>query len=327
MKIAAMEPIDLYQLDIFLQVAVSGSMSAAAVSLGLSQSAVSQAVAQLEKSFDLQLIDRSRRPLALTAAGVFVAEQGEKLVTLARSFKAQAIDVAENGPTSLRIGMIDSVANTVGVPLIKQLLATTTSLSVQIGMAYSMEEALRKREVDLVISTNGFLDSSEFEHQLLYQERYLGIIQKQFATQIKHTPLPELTQSHPFIRFSKTSALGVSIERILKQLRLEIPKKLEVDHADTVTLLVTQGLGWAITTPTCLLQTASKLIDQLEVFTLPAQHKRSIYLAYRRGEFPTLPKHIAKTITTEMKSLIEQNSTLHTMLPANAVELDEDHPA
>ena len=62
-----------------------------------------------------------------------------------------------------------------------------------------------------------------------------------------------LADTQPFIRFSRTSTLGIRVESILRYNGLDLPRKLEVDHADTLTLLVAQGLGWAITTPTCLL--------------------------------------------------------------------------
>ena len=319
-------PIDLYQLDIFLQVASTGSMSAAARTLKLSQSAVSQAVAQLEKSFGLQLIDRTHRPLALTAAGLFVSENGEKLVTQARAFRAQAVDVMQHGTTNLRIGIIDSVANTAGVVLIKKLMEQTTSLSVQIGMAYSMEEALKRREIDLVITTNGFVDSTDFDQKLLYHERFIGIVQKQPGVDLKKVALAHLCRTQSFIRFSRTSALGTRIERILKQLSLDPPRKLEVDHADTLTLLVTQGLGWAITTPTCLLQTSPDLIESLDIFPLGNNvDKRNIYLVGRSGEFPSLSKQIARIVTDEISGLLSHNSALKKCLPTNCVFL-EDSP-
>jgi len=125
-------PVDLYQLDVFLTIASTGSMSAAAGVLGISQSAVSQATAQLEQSLGLVLIDRARRPLSLTSAGLYISQNAEPLIALARQLKAHATDASNTEGSYLRIGMIDSVANTIGPSVIKQLLARTTGLSVQI---------------------------------------------------------------------------------------------------------------------------------------------------------------------------------------------------
>jgi len=85
---------DLKALKVFLTVAELASMTAAAKRLGLSQSAVSQAIRQLEESTGAVLIDRERRPLALTAAGAGLRQRGAALVaeaeTLYKSVREQA---------------------------------------------------------------------------------------------------------------------------------------------------------------------------------------------------------------------------------------------
>src|SRR5262249_39152991 len=56
-------------LKVFCDVARCRSFSQAAAANGISQSAASQSVLQLEKRLDVQLIDRSTRPLQLTPVG------------------------------------------------------------------------------------------------------------------------------------------------------------------------------------------------------------------------------------------------------------------
>ena len=60
---------DLRRLRAFHAVAERRSFSAAALELGYAQSVVSHHVAALEEEFGLTLVDRSRRPVGLTAAG------------------------------------------------------------------------------------------------------------------------------------------------------------------------------------------------------------------------------------------------------------------
>ena len=56
-------------LKIFCDVARTKSFSRSAKENNIGQSAVSQCISQLEKSLKLTLIDRSQRPLELTAQG------------------------------------------------------------------------------------------------------------------------------------------------------------------------------------------------------------------------------------------------------------------
>jgi len=59
----------LEQLRIFVAVAERQHMTAAAASLGLTQSAASAAIAALESQYDLRLFDRIGRGIALTEEG------------------------------------------------------------------------------------------------------------------------------------------------------------------------------------------------------------------------------------------------------------------
>src|ERR1700676_52763 len=101
---------------------------------------------------------------------------------------------------------------------------------------------------------------------------------------------------------------GIRCERILRYNELDLPRKLEADHADTLTLLVAQGLGWAITTPTCLLQTGTRFVDVIDLIPIDKGNSvRSIYLVGRRGEFPTLSKTIADAVKQSLLVLVDSH--------------------
>ena len=87
--------LNLRQLQCFVQAADAGTMTSAAERLGMSQSAVSLAVAALEDSLGAQLLIRRRsRGLALTDAGRRLLPQARELLAHAEDVRA---DVAEAG--------------------------------------------------------------------------------------------------------------------------------------------------------------------------------------------------------------------------------------
>lgn len=65
---------DTQHLKLFRDIAASGSMSRGAAQNGISQSAASQHVQELERGLEVSLIDRSSRPLRLTDAGKLYAD-------------------------------------------------------------------------------------------------------------------------------------------------------------------------------------------------------------------------------------------------------------
>ena len=63
-------------IRVLCEVAARGSFSSAAQELGLTQSAVSQHVAALERQTGLALIQRGTRPAELTQAGAALVRHG-----------------------------------------------------------------------------------------------------------------------------------------------------------------------------------------------------------------------------------------------------------
>lgn len=70
----------LRQIQMLAAVAHSRSFSAAAKQLNVSQSAISQHIAKLEASYNVQLFQRHSRPVTLTDAGRSLLKQSEQLL-------------------------------------------------------------------------------------------------------------------------------------------------------------------------------------------------------------------------------------------------------
>ncbi|MCA9053742.1 MAG: LysR family transcriptional regulator [Planctomycetaceae bacterium] len=70
----------LRSIELFCDIVAHHSFSKAAEAWGLSQPAVSQALQQLEERLGIELIDRSKRPFELTAAGRFYYERCSRLL-------------------------------------------------------------------------------------------------------------------------------------------------------------------------------------------------------------------------------------------------------
>jgi DNA-binding transcriptional LysR family regulator len=101
--------ISIVQLRCFRGVAEQGSFTAAANHLCLSQSAVSQAVAGLERTLNTSLLVRGREGVTLTASGI--AALAETRVALAAIERiATSTNSAAPLSGSLRVGVVQSAA-------------------------------------------------------------------------------------------------------------------------------------------------------------------------------------------------------------------------
>lgn len=68
------------RLNIFMAVIREGSFTKAAKSLGISQPAVSQNIAEIERELDLHLFERSKTEMNLTADGAKFKEYAEQIL-------------------------------------------------------------------------------------------------------------------------------------------------------------------------------------------------------------------------------------------------------
>ncbi len=289
--------LDLKALRVFLTVADLASMTAAAKRLRLSQSAVSQAIRQLEESIGAVLIDRERRPLALTAAGAALRQRGAALVAEAETLYKAVREQAGGEAQMLRIGMVDSFAATIGPSLIKSLLSSAVHLHVASGLSPGLGDALKARRLDMIVTTDSPEGTATLERHRLLAERYVLLLPRALANAHPAATIEELTARAPLVRFNIDSHIGLTIERYLGDIGVVPPHRLEIDTADSLVAMVAAGIGWALITPLCLLQSRADP-QAVTVQPLPKSGPgRELILLSRRGEYGDLPETIAATAT------------------------------
>ncbi len=101
---------DLHVLRAFLEVVDAGSMTAAAGRLGLTQSAVSQLVRQLEESMGAVLIDRSQRPVSPTETGRVLQRHARGIIGDVEALEVAVRHAGSSKVQELNIGVVDSFA-------------------------------------------------------------------------------------------------------------------------------------------------------------------------------------------------------------------------
>jgi DNA-binding transcriptional LysR family regulator len=285
--------LDLKLLNVFLTVAELANMSAAGRRLGLSQSAVSQAIRQLEESVGAVLVDRERRPLALTAAGAALRLRGGALVAEAESLYKSVREQAGGEAQMLRIGMVDSFAATIGPALISRLLPTTVHLHVASGLSPGMGSALLQRRLDVIVTTDPPDAAVALERHPLFAEDFVLLLPRALAHANPSPALGKLVTIAPLVRFNIDSHIGATIERHLNALGVIAPHRLEIDTADSLVAMVAAGIGWALLTPLCLLQARANW-QGVAALPLPGPPlARELTLVARRGEYGDLPRTVA----------------------------------
>jgi DNA-binding transcriptional LysR family regulator len=318
--------LDMQALQIFVTTAEERNMSSTARRLGLTQSAVSQSIRQLEDQLGVVLFNRERRPLTLTPAGLALRNRGGSLLDDMTRLKAHVIDASRGIRPDVRVGLVDSFAGSYGPAFIKAMLAQSTTLAVRTGLTPYFSESLVGHDLDIVISTDPLADVDGIERRRLLSEQFVVITPKQYQGSVR-TPddLRALGAALPIIRFNRQSHMGAQIDRFLRRLEVRLPRRLEVDTADTLASMVAGDIGWAITTPLCLLQ-AADFGKRVKLHFISASNSgRSLYLLARKEEYSHFFDEvyaIAHSIMSSslLKRLSEINANLPKLVEIEAIE-------
>lgn len=109
-KLALMALLDLYKLQVFVQVARAGSFSAAAERLFMTQPAVSQHMQELEAGLGRTLFQRGRRGVTLTAEGATLRDYAERILALVAEAEIAVIDLDHLASGQVSIGATPGVS-------------------------------------------------------------------------------------------------------------------------------------------------------------------------------------------------------------------------
>lgn len=312
-------PFDLRALEIFLAVCEAGAMAQAARALGLTQPAISQAIAELENRTGTTLFDRSVRPLALTPVGGVMRQRASALLSEARQIGPLLRETQRGKLSLVRIGLVDSLVRALSVPVATFLATRAESVQVQSGLTAAHAGALLTRNLDLFIGVDDMVEIAGLERFELFTEPYILLLPK--GTERPETPaaLAGLASTLPLIRYSARSKTGIDIERHLRRLNLEFPPGLEFDTPFGVTDMVARGQGIAISTPLCFAE-ASVPKGVVEAMPLPGPKlSRTLTLVARRQEFGSLPRDL--TVACKAALAGDIMGSLHQSMPWLGAEL------
>lgn len=148
-----MRNLDLTTLRSFVAVADYGGVTKAAGFLHLTQSAVSMQLKRLEELLGLELLDRSGRTIALTAAGEQLLTYARRMVALNDEVIARLTDQAFEG--EIVLGVPHDIVYP-AIPRVMQRFNTAfPRVKVQLISSYSVQlkHAFGRGECDLILTT------------------------------------------------------------------------------------------------------------------------------------------------------------------------------
>lgn len=136
---------NLNDLLAFVTVAREGSFTRAAATLGVTQSALSQAIRGLEERLQIRLLTRTTRSVAPTAAGERLAQAiGHRFDEIEAELDALT-ELRDKPAGTVRITCGDNVLRTVLLPKLTPLLREYPDITLEFDMSYGFRDIVAER--------------------------------------------------------------------------------------------------------------------------------------------------------------------------------------
>jgi DNA-binding transcriptional LysR family regulator len=294
--------LNLRMIEVFVAVVQRDGMTNAANHLGMTQSAVSQAITAIESGLGTQLIDRSVRPMQLTLFGTTFFERAIELLRRSRELE-QLVDMQHNARLPvLRVGMADSFASTAGPQLLSEIATLASRWSVVSGVEETSRKALIEQRVDLIITSEDVGRSADLITLPILREPMFIVAPRSLAvSKGGGESLEALGERLPLVRYSPGTFLGRHVETYLRHHEFDLARQYEFDTSDAVLAMVKAGFGWTITTPLCVLKSQAVLDDFQYLPLKPEAAARTLRVVAHNDEHSAIWERIAATARTALK--------------------------
>ena len=277
--------LDLKRLRVLAEVARQGSFSGAAEALYLSQSAVSQQVATLEKEVGMPLLERTRKGPKLNDAGRMLVRHAE--AALARLEEAEhelkAIVGLEAG--ELRLASFPSASATLLTEGLTEFGARHPSVRLSVTEAEPEQSVpkLRAAEVDLAIVFDyPMLPSQEGERDveralLLTESMYVALPRGHALADAEVVRLADLADE-AWLCGVCPSSCGDVVKQACRQAGFDPRIGFESDEYQVLQAYVAAGLGFTLLPDLALPTLRPDLVVRP---TVPEAPKRQVWAATR----------------------------------------------
>ena len=241
------EWLNYHHLRHFWMIARHGSMTRAAEKLKISQSTLSEQLAELEAWLGQSLFDRRGRELHLTDAGRVALDHAETIFTTGHELMTRFRQSDQNRQRVLRIGAVGPLSKNLQFDFIQPILADTrTKVVVVAGALDELTRQLHEHKLDLVLSNiplRADQENNVFNHLLGEVPVFLVGGKK---LRLARSRFPQFLKDVPLFLPSRQSDVRADFDLMLANSGVEPFVHAEVDDMALLRLLALSGEGLAL---------------------------------------------------------------------------------
>ena len=285
-------------LKVFCDLAETESFTKAAQINQITQSAVSQQISSLERTFKSLLIERSKKKFRLTREGEILYEFSKQIIQTYDSLHHKLQEVKDIISGTIRVSTIYSIGLHDLPPYLKKFLRAypTVNVHVEYRRSNQVYEDVLGNVVDLGLVAYPVRDP-KIEIIPLRKDKMVLICHPHHPlAKAKSVKLKDLADQK-FVAFEPDIPTRKAIDKILKDNGVSVQTAMEFDNIETVKRAVEIDAGLSIVPETTVSQEVSKQtlamveLDGADLYrSLAAIHKKSKVLSPAMKQFITILK-------------------------------------
>jgi DNA-binding transcriptional LysR family regulator len=235
---------ELYQIRQFVAVAETGSFTKGASRAGVSQPAISAAVAKLEEEMGQKLLDRRQGSVVPTSAGGRLLDAAREILLACNTIKSTLR--AASAPQTLRVGVLRTLPTVHVAGVLRAFRQAHPDIQIELfeGPREELGKRLEQKKLDVCLTSLNDAAASKTSVALFTEPYVLAVSQNHRFAKLRSVTLDDL-QGEPFIlrtsceTFQDTTALLIA-----RGIRTRLVYRTDQD--DRALGLVAAGIGVAL---------------------------------------------------------------------------------
>lgn len=285
----------LRELKTFIAVTRHGTFAAAGMHIGLTQSAVSAQIRQLEQALGVPLFDRTGRQATLNAAGLRALPLAKEIL---ETFNRMAVPVDANEYRGeLKVGAITTAQTGLLPQALVRLRQAAPAVECKLipGVSLELLSQVDAGELDSAIIIRPPFDlPKELHVQVLRKEPFVLIVPDTLAGD---NPL-QLLATQPHVRYDRASFGGRLVSRFLREQKLDVQVALELDELEAIVKMVECGLGVSLIPRAGLWLERSPKVRIIPLGTLTFYREIILLSRYNQRQLP-VPQLFARCLLAD----------------------------
>src|SRR5699024_6802118 len=271
-------------LYIFIKVVEMNSFTKAANALHMTQPAVSQAVRNLEKEFEVTLLEREHKTFYLNEAGKIVYTYAKEITRTYAHMETLIAELEEDPKGNVMIGASYTIGEYILPNILSSLYQLYPEIHPQVSISNTQEsiKQLINHDIDIGLVEGSVTDNRLYTEPFMVDEMYVAASgDKNYAVE----SITDLAQDNWIIR-EKGSGTRALTEKVFQDYQIQPSNFFTFGSTQIIKEVVESGLGVSLLSKAALKKEIQlETIQILPIAELPIE--RPFYIMKRKQSFET----------------------------------------